>query len=94
MSKWIKMKVGDSSSLLRLLDSKLAIVMETIIEQAHDNGIWVSSEEVRGKMCVDLDISPPTYFRYVKTLVDKGVLLQQNGRGIYKINPRMITPAE
>lgn len=84
------MKIGDRSSILKLLDSKLANVLEIIVEQAYEDGLWISSEESKKAICLKLQISNPTYFRYIKDLAKKGILVVQSGKGVYKLNSELI----
>lgn len=84
------MRVGNKSALLRLLDNKLAAALDLIIEQAHEDGTWVSSQQKREYLQYKISISPPTFHRYVKQLVSKDILLPQPGRGVYKLNRDLI----
>lgn len=84
------MKISDNNSILRLLESKLAVVLEIIIEQSYEDGLWISSDETKKAICEKLQISAPTYFRYIKSLTDKSILLVQPGKGIYKLNSQLI----
>lgn len=86
------MKVGGRETLLRLLDSKMAQMLDIIIDQAHEDGSWVSSREAKDAVVKRVGISPPTFFRYLKSLSEKGILvsLPARGRGVYKLNPDMI----
>lgn len=85
------MKIGEDNSVLKLLDSKLARVLEIIAEQSYKDGLWVSSDESKQYVCGTLNISSPTYFRYVKTLVNKNVLIIQPGKGVYRLNSKLLT---
>lgn len=88
--KWVRMRVGNKHSLLRLLDSSLGAAMDLIISRAHEDGTWISSRDEREYFQARLNISPPTFHRYVKSLSEKGILVQQPGRGIYRISKEMI----
>lgn len=84
------MKIDDRNGILRLLDSKLANVLEIILTQAYEDGLWISSEESKKTICMKLDISAPTYFRYIKSLTEKNVLVVQSGKGVYKLNSELV----
>jgi predicted HTH transcriptional regulator len=86
------MKAANRSALLRLLDSKLAFVLNVIIENAQDDGTWISSQQARDQICHRASISSPTMFRYIKLLVSKDILLREGSqdRGCYKLNPQML----
>lgn len=84
------MRIGNKNTLLRLLDSKLAYALDIIIEQAHEDGTWVSSQEERSYIESKIGVSPPTFFRYINQLVNKSILLPQPGRGVYRLNRDMI----
>ena len=88
--QWIRMRVGNKSAILRLLDSKIAQVLDIIIEQAHEDGTWISSKSNRNYIELKTDISPPTLFRYIGHLAKKDILLSQTGRGEYKLNRDLI----
>ena len=88
--QWIRMRIGNKNTLLRLLDSKLAHALDIIIEQAHEDGTWISSLEERDFIQKRIGISPPTFFRYINQLVNKSILLPQPGRGVYRLNRDLI----
>jgi DNA-binding IscR family transcriptional regulator len=86
------MRVGNRDTLLRLLDSKMAHMLDMVIDQAHEDGSWVSSHEAKVEITRRVGISQPTFFRYLKTLASKGILvaLPMRGRGVYKLNHEMM----
>lgn len=88
--RWVRMRVGNKFTLLNLLDNKLAKCLDLIIAEAHEDGTWISSEEQRIYISNRIEISPPTFYRYIKNLVSKNVLISQPGRGIYKLNRDML----
>lgn len=88
--RWVRMRVGKKDTLLKLLDSNLASTVDLIITQAHEDSTWISSREQREYFQMKLKISPPTFYRYIKTLVRKGILIPQGGRGVYKISRDLI----
>lgn len=83
------MKVENGNALLRMLDSNLAAVLSVVIEFAHEDGTWISTEAQNRIMQKAASISRPTVFRYVRKLVDKRILLS-SGKGMYRLNPDMI----
>lgn len=88
--QWVRMRVGNKSALLRLLDNKLAHALDLIIDQAKEDGTWISSEEQRLYFQTKINVSPPTFYRYIKQLISKGILIPQPGRGVYKLNIDLI----
>lgn len=80
------MTLNDSNPLLKVLDHKSASFLKAVAAHAQENGTWTSSGTVRLTICDELEISTPTYFRYVNILVNKGILMPSDVRGLYTIN--------
>ena len=87
------MRVGSKKALLQLLGGNLNLMMDYIIDTAHEDGTWTSGQEARDIIMYRVHISPPTYYRYIKLLVEKEILLpeKQRGRGVYRISRSLIS---
>ena len=90
------MKVGRKDSLLRLLGGELAEALDLILRDTDSHGVWISGESTQTSIMKKLGVSRPTYFRYVKKLVDSGILIKypEKGRGVYYINGELLRPAK
>ena len=79
----------DSTSILNLLDSKLAECLLLIIKQTNKNTYtWYSTKGNRNEISSKLEISPATVNRYIIILKNKNILRfgDYSARGEYKLN--------
>jgi len=83
----------DNTSVLKLLDSKLAEVLLIVLKQVNPTTYqWMSSKGNRKSIEHKLNMSYPTVSRYILMLRDKDILLQGEyaARGEYILNKKII----
>lgn len=85
------LKFDPQLSLLSLLGGSKGKTLELIMKGAAPlSGLWISNKVTRKAIVNKLDTSEITVKRYIKELKECGILVNGDGRGEYKLNPKLI----
>lgn len=78
-----------SDQFVTILHKRYAKLIELIIN-GHISYHWDSGNFSRAMFTSQTKKSTPTYFRYIRTLIDAGLLSAVDNKGTYKVNKEML----
>lgn len=75
-----------SEEFSKILHPRYKGLVDIIVENRNVQSFWDSGGLSRAAWCGRTRKSFPTYFRYIRALIDAGLLRQEHSKGCYRVN--------